>query len=89
MDKFKVMEFFANAELFRKTSQKNMGNGETEFRYECKRLDYQGRRKNFMFRCKRRLMEIGYVNYFLEDISEEFLAAKIFNMKYLDSVAKN
>ena len=87
MDKFRIIEFFSNGELFKKTSQVNLRNDETEFRFECKRLDRNGRRRHYMFRCKRRKMEVGYVNYFVEDIQEEFLACKIYNIKYLkDSV---
>ncbi len=83
MDKFKVIEFFSNSELFKKISQRNVENGETEFRFESKRLDYRGNTRSFVFRCRRRNFEVGYVNMFIEDISERFFAAKIYDMRFL------
>lgn len=66
-----------------------MGVGETEFRFETKRLDFRGRKRNFQFRCKRRNLEIGYVNMFIEEISESFFACKIYNLKYLKESVRN
>lgn len=82
MDKFKLIETFTNKELFVNTSQV-YHEDETEFRFDCKRLDRKGRKKSFYFRAKRKQMNVLFVNFFIEDIAESFLAAKIFNMKFL------
>lgn len=82
MDKFKLLETFSNGELFIKTAQVRYDE-ETEFRYECKRLDRKGRRKTFLFRAKRKRTEVFYVNFFLDDMQESFLAARIYSLKYL------
>lgn len=83
MDKFKLIEFFSNSELFRKISQKNVENGETEFRFESKRLNRRGNSVVFMFRCRRRNLNVNYVNMYVDDVKDNYLAAKIYDMRFL------
>lgn len=82
MDKFKLLETFSNEELFVKTAQDRHVDT-TTFRFECKRLDRKGRRKTFLFSARNKKMEVFYVNFFLDDIQESFLAARIYNFKFL------
>ena len=83
MDKFKLIEFFSNSELFKKISQKNVENGETEFRFESKRLNRRGNNVVFMFRCRRRNLSVNYVNMYIDDVKDNYLAAKIYDMRFL------
>jgi len=81
MDKFKLIEFFSNSELFKKISQKNVENGETEFRFESKRLNRRGNNVVFMFRCRN--LNVNYVNMYVDDIKDNYLAAKIYDIRFL------
>lgn len=82
MDKLQLLETFSNGELFIKTAHERHADNIT-FRFECKRLDRKGRRKTFHFCSKCKNMEVSYVNFFIDDIQESFLAARIYNFKFL------
>lgn len=86
MDVLNLIHLFSNGEKFVKRQQERRNDG-TMFTFDMKRPDRKLRKKSFSFLAPRQSMEISYVNFFLEDNSENFLAAKIYSEKYLiDSI---
>lgn len=82
MDKFSLIRLFSNGERFVKRQQEFRGDS-TVFTFDMKRPDRKLRKKSFSFVCKRRVDEIGYVKFFIEDTRHNFLAARIYDEDYL------
>ena len=82
MDKFTLIRIFSNGEKFVKRQQERRGNS-TIFTFDMKKPDRKLRKKSFSFLVVRNVDEIGYIKFFIEDSSENYLAAKIYNEKFL------
>lgn len=82
MDKFGLIRIFSNGERFVKRQQEHTPKG-TMFTFDMKNLDRKLRKKSFSFLCRRGVDEIQYINFFVEDSSENYLAARVYNEKFL------
>lgn len=86
MDILNLIRLFSNGEKFVKRQQERRKDG-TLFTFDMKRPDRKLRKKSFSFLAPRHGLEISYVKFFIEDSSENYLAAKIYNEKFLmDSI---
>lgn len=83
MDILTLIRTFSNGEKFVKRQQTRTDKG-TLYTYDMKRPDRKLRKKSFSFLAPRDIrQDVRYVNFFIEDSRENYLAARILNEKFL------